>query len=82
MSAFGSSTKPDWYTSSQEPKSCPGRKRGLFLILDAHSDKLAKGSVDTDFQGFSGLIHSSDSFPLVSKYGFQIRPGVNFINIL
>ncbi len=77
MSSFGSSTKPDWYTSSQEPKSSPGRKKGLFLVLDAHSDKLASGSVDADFQGFTGLIHSSDSFPLVSEYGFQISPGSN-----
>ena len=77
MSAFGSSNKPDWYTSSKEPRSSPGRTKGLSLILDAHSDKLASGSVDGDFQGFTGLIHSSESFPLVSEYGFQIRPGSN-----
>ncbi len=51
-------------------------------MLDGHSNKLASGSVDTDFQGFIGLIHSSGSFPLVSQYGFQITPGVNFIHIL
>ncbi len=75
--AFGNSKKPDWFIEGNEPKSLPGRHKGLYLMLDAHSDKLASGSVDTDFQGFIGLIHNSGSFPLVSQFGFQISPGSN-----
>ena len=75
--AFGKSIKPDWFNKGKEPKSLPGKNKGLYLMLDAHSDKLASGSVDTDFQGFIGLIHSSGSFPLVSQFGFQIAAGSN-----
>ena len=75
--SFGNSTKPDWYLKNNEPKSTSGKKQGLQIVLDAHSNILASGSVVTDFQGFVGLIHNRDSFPMVSKLGFQIRPGSN-----
>jgi len=75
--SFGESKKPEWYTNANEPKSLPGKNKGLFLMLDAHSDLLTRGSVDSDFQGFIGLVHNRGSFPLVSRYGFQIKPGSN-----
>ena len=44
-------------------------------MLDAHSDRLASGSVDQDFQGFLALVHDRGTYPLVGVTGFQIRPG-------
>ena len=49
------------------------------LILDAHSDLLSAGSVDTDYEGFTGLISSRESFPFTAQELFEIRPGHNNI---
>ena len=75
--SFGNSKKPDWYSNANEPQSLSGKNKGLFLMLDAHSNILTSGSVDNDLQGFVGLVHNRGSFPLVAKSGFQIRPGSN-----
>jgi len=75
--AFKNSTLPDWYVVSNEPKTQSGLKKGLSVMLDAHSDIFATGSSDTDFQGFTVLIDSSGSYPLISQNGFQIRSGHN-----
>ncbi len=53
----------------------PGRNKGLVLMLDTHSDQLSPGSVDSDFRGFSAVIGSSRSFPLMSQDGLPIRLG-------
>ncbi len=55
--------------------------KGLIVMLDAHNDLMAGGSVETDFEGFTGLIDSSGSYPMLSQKGFQIKPGVKFNNI-
>ena len=49
------------------------------LILDAHTDLLAAGSIDSDFEGFLGYIGGNSSFPLLSQGGFEILPGHNNI---
>ncbi len=66
---------PDTYTSSNEPMTSHGRNKGLELMLDAHSNLFAPGSVDTNFDGFMGLISSPSSFPLLIQQGFEIRAG-------
>jgi len=73
---------PDWYMSGNEPKTIPGRNRGLFLMLDAHTELLSTTSMDNDYTSFKGLISYRDGFPFMAQEGFEIRPGVNFINIL
>ena len=75
LNAFTNSTLPDWYLKAKEPKSQAGLNKGLYVMLDAHSDILATGSTDKDFQGFSGLIDNSDSYPLILQNGFQIQTG-------
>jgi hypothetical protein len=52
-----------------------GINKGLTVMLDAHNDLLADGSVDSDFEGFVGFIGKRDSFPSTIDSGFQIRPG-------
>jgi hypothetical protein len=50
-----------------------GINKGLTLTLDAHNDLLSDGSVDSDFEGFIGLISDRESFPITSDNGFLIR---------
>ena len=68
---------PNWYTSNNEPKTVSGRNKGLVLMLDAHSDQLSAGSVDRNFRGFTAVVGSRGSFPLMNKDGLPIRPGKN-----
>jgi hypothetical protein len=56
MLAFANIKAPQWYSDRSEPTSTPGKSRGLFLILDAHTDMLAPGSVDSDANEFLGLV--------------------------
>ena len=70
---------PLYYIENQEPKTQPGKSKGLTVILDAHSDLFSGGSVGGDTNGFIGLIHPKGSFPLTSAGGFDIRPGHNNI---
>ena len=73
--AFANSSKPYWYLRASEPSSIPGRNKGLFLILDAHSDMFTISSQDNDFDGFFGLINPSGTFPLMALEGFEIKLG-------
>ncbi len=61
--------------ANSEPTSEVGKKKGLVVLLDAHSDILSPGSVDSDFEGFTGLVDLTNSFPLVGTNGFEIKPG-------
>ena len=56
-----------------------GRSKGLTLILDAHTDLFSAGSVDSDYEGFTGLISSRESFPFTAQELFEIKPGHNNI---
>ena len=60
-----------------EPISEVGKKKGLVVLLDAHSDLLSPGSVDSDFEGFTGLVGLTNSFPLMGTNGFEIKPGMS-----
>ena len=75
--SFISSTVPSYYIENNEPKTIPGKNKGLVLMLDAHSDWLAPGSMDGDFGGFTAFIESSGNFPFVSQKGWHIKPGYN-----
>ena len=77
--SFISSSLPKKFIQNNEPKTVPGRNKGLVLMLDAHSDLLTPGSIDSDFRGFMGVIGSGGSFPLTRQEGFEIRPGYNNI---
>ena len=66
---------PKWFVDRREPKTSPGKNKGLVVMLDAHSDQLSAGSIDSDFRGFTAFIGSRSNFPLMSQEGVEIRPG-------
>ncbi len=74
--SIGNSTLPHDFARGEEPKTSPGRNKGLLVILDGHFDNLEPGSVAEDFQGFFGFIGSNNSFPLMSREGFEILAGM------
>ena len=49
-------TFPDWWKYNGEPKSQPGKSKGLTLILDAHSNKVASSSITEDVDGFFAIV--------------------------
>ena len=75
--AFGNSTIPSWYKKAGEPKTQAGINKGLTIMLDTHSNIWSSASVDSDFQGFTGLIDRTGSYPLMLQNGFQIKTGHN-----
>ena len=79
QAAFTDSQVTKNYADNSEPKTLAGLNKGLLLMLDAHSDLFAAGSVDSDYEGFTGLISSSQSFPYTAQEGFVIKPGHNNI---
>ena len=68
---------PDWWLSNQEPKSQPGKSKGLTLILDAHSDTVSSSSITEDVDGFFAIVGSPNEFPLTTIQSILIRPGHN-----
>jgi len=79
QNSFSDSKVPVKYAEENEPKTLPGRNKGLVLMVDAHTDLLAPGTIDSDFDGFTGLIGPTGSFPLMGIEGFEIRAGFNNI---
>lgn len=66
---------PNWYSYSGEPKTLAGKNKGLFVMLDSHSDLLANASLDQDYTSFYGLISYKGSFPYMAQEGIEIKPG-------
>ena len=54
---------PGSWVSNEEPKSQPGKSKGLTLILDAHSDKVASSSITEDVDGCNYPEGSSQPWP-------------------
>ena len=54
-----------------------GISKGLQVILDAHSNLIAGGSVPGDFDGFYAIIESKDQYPMTSRKSILLRPGHN-----
>ena len=73
--SIADSQLPKDYVRHVEPRTLPGRNKGLVLMLDAHSDLYTPGSVNSDYKGFLGLISPSGSFPFTLQESFEIRPG-------
>ena len=73
--AFTSSDPPNSYVNGGEPSVQPGQNKGLLIMLDAHSDLFSASSVDSDNEGFIGLIHPKGSYPFTMQEGFKITPG-------
>ena len=67
----------DWYEKNSEPQSQAGKKMGLTVVLDAHSDYIGDFSTNSDFQGFTAMILNPGDFPLTNLNDFEIMPGRN-----
>jgi len=48
---------------------------GLKVVLDAHTNILAKYSVPDDFDGFPAIVAPPNDFPLIYRQGFGIKTG-------
>ena len=74
-SSMTSSSVPSKYIRDNEPKTAPGRNKGLNILIDTQSYLISPGSINSDFHGFLGLIGPSSTFPFISQEGFEILPG-------
>ena len=63
------------YEYGKAPQIFPGRKAGLRLVLDSHTDKVASGSISDDFRGFDVVIDGKDKYPFTSKNGILVKSG-------
>ena len=75
FSAFSDSDVPDQFKNNNEPKVQAGQDKGLIIILDAHNDLISRGSIDVDYQGFTGIITNTGNYPLTQQKGFHIKNG-------
>ena len=73
--SFQNSTVPEWLDSSSGLRTVSGAPEGLYVVLDGHSDLIGGMTVNSDFEGFHGLIDSRGSYPNPKNRGFQILPG-------
>ena len=53
----------------------PGKRNGIKLTLDLHSNFQASGSVYDDFIGFKLFVGDASEFPNMKDYGLTIQPG-------
>jgi hypothetical protein len=80
--SFANAELPKSYVENREPKVQPGQNKGLYVMLDAHTDLFSASSVDSDNEGFIGLIHPKGAFPFTMLEGFKIKPGhLNIVSL-
>ena len=73
--AFDVTLPPKWYTTRKEPKSQHGTKKGLTVVLDAHSNLVSPASVTEDFDGFLSIVAPKDGYPLTEENQIYLKPG-------
>ena len=62
-------------TAIQDIQPQAGLKKGLVLILDAHTNFVSGGTVFDNFRGFLTTISSPKQFPMTTKNSLLIKPG-------
>ena len=59
-----------------------GKKKGLTIILDSHSNQISAGTVADDFKGFQIFVGPKTDFAMMKEGGMLIRPGhENYLEI-
>ena len=59
-----------------------GKRNGLRLVLDQHSNKVSFGTVAQDYNGFQVFIGTPEEFPLMKDRSILVQPGYeNFIEV-
>ena len=56
-------------------KTKVGRKRGLRLTLDLHSNNVGFGTLNKDFNAFNVFIGVPEEFPVLRERGLKLQPG-------
>ena len=72
---FDVEKEPNWFTINEEPRSRAGRKKGLRVVLDAHSDRVSSGTISDNFRGFVTVVDGKEKYPLTGRDSFTISPG-------
>ena len=75
LHGFERGEQPEWYIENNEPRPEAGRKKGLTLIFDGHTDQISSGSVSDNFRGFPIIVDDNDKFPLSAVSELIARPG-------
>lgn len=79
---FEDSNLPSYYNKNQEPLPEPGRDKGLTLVVDRHSEKLSRGTVMDNFQGFVTIIDDNSKYPMASVNSLIAIPGYeNYVKV-
>ena len=60
---------------TQKLRGTPGKKNGIRLTLDLHSNFVSFGTVTDDLDMFKVFIGQANEFPHMRKYGFGVQPG-------
>ena len=63
------------YIKDNEPRTQAGQKKGLRLVLDAHTDRVTAGTVYDNFRGFVTMVDGRGSYPLTARQSFLVKPG-------
>ena len=61
--------------STQKVESKSGKKNGVRLTLDLHSNSVSFGTLDKEFNAFSMFIGQTTEFPVLKQRSLQLQPG-------
>ena len=61
--------------SEKKVASSVGRKEGLKLVLDLHSNHASFGTVTDDYNAFNVFIGGPSEFPVLRERSVQLEPG-------
>ena len=61
--------------ATQRVESKSGKKNGLRLTLDLHSNSVSFGTLDKEFDAFSMFIGQTAEFPVLKQRSLQLQPG-------
>ena len=62
-------------TANHTMPSQSGKKGGLRLLLDLHSNRVSFGTLNQDFDAFKVLIGEPAEFPVIKQRSVRLRPG-------
>ena len=79
---FEDANLPPYYIKNREPVPEPGREKGLTIVVDRHSDKLSRGTVTDNFQGFVTIVDDNSKYPMASVNSLIAIPGYeNYVKV-
>ena len=57
------------------PRGVVGKRDGLKLTLDLHSNRATLGTISEDFDAFSLFLGGPTDFPVLREQSLQLQPG-------